>query len=95
MPENSDLSGQNILLGITGGIAAYKTPMLVRQLVEAGANIQVEHGADDGPHEVEELGGIHKVDVDTRHRVIVLRHGRPDNSIPGGQPSTIAPIAGP
>ena len=41
MPENSDLSGQNILLGITGGIAAYKTPMLVRQLVEAGANIQV------------------------------------------------------
>ena len=41
MPENSDLSGQNILLGITGGIAAYKTPMLVRQLVEAGASIQV------------------------------------------------------
>ena len=41
MPERSDLSGQNILLGITGGIAAYKTPMLVRQLVEAGANIQV------------------------------------------------------
>ena len=41
MPEKSDLSGQNILLGITGGIAAYKTPMLVRQLVEAGANIQV------------------------------------------------------
>ena len=41
MPERSDLSGQNILLGITGGIAAYKTPMLGRQLVEAGANIQV------------------------------------------------------
>ena len=41
MPERSDLSGQNILLGITGGIAAYKTPMLVRQLVAAGANIQV------------------------------------------------------
>ncbi len=41
MPERSDLSGQNILLGITGGIAAYKTPMLVRQLIEAGANIQV------------------------------------------------------
>ncbi len=41
MSERSDLSGQNILLGITGGIAAYKTPMLVRQLVEAGANIQV------------------------------------------------------
>jgi len=41
MPERSDLSGQNILLGITGGIAAYKTPMLVRQLVAAGANLQV------------------------------------------------------
>ena len=30
-----------ILLGITGGIAAYKTPELVRQLVRAGAEVQV------------------------------------------------------
>lgn len=28
----SILSGKNILLGITGGIAAYKTPSLVRLL---------------------------------------------------------------
>lgn len=37
----SDLSEQHILLGISGGIAAYKTPILVRRLVEAGARVQV------------------------------------------------------
>lgn len=37
----SELSGQNILLGVSGGIAAYKTPMLVRGLTAAGANVQV------------------------------------------------------
>ncbi|MEM8682072.1 MAG: bifunctional phosphopantothenoylcysteine decarboxylase/phosphopantothenate--cysteine ligase CoaBC [Pseudomonadota bacterium] len=31
----------NILLGITGGIAAYKTPDLVRRLRERGADVQV------------------------------------------------------
>ncbi|WP_158972546.1 bifunctional phosphopantothenoylcysteine decarboxylase/phosphopantothenate--cysteine ligase CoaBC [Paraglaciecola sp. L3A3] len=31
----------NILLGITGGIAAYKTPDLVRKLVAQGANVRV------------------------------------------------------
>ncbi|MEZ5498226.1 MAG: bifunctional phosphopantothenoylcysteine decarboxylase/phosphopantothenate--cysteine ligase CoaBC [Steroidobacteraceae bacterium] len=30
-----------ILLGVTGGIAAYKSPQLVRRLVEAGAEVQV------------------------------------------------------
>ncbi|HMN05412.1 MAG TPA: bifunctional phosphopantothenoylcysteine decarboxylase/phosphopantothenate--cysteine ligase CoaBC [Flavobacteriales bacterium] len=32
---------RRILLGITGGIAAYKTPLLVRALVKAGAEVQV------------------------------------------------------
>ena len=32
---------QNILLGVTGGIAAYKTPDLVRRLRERGAVVQV------------------------------------------------------
>lgn len=32
---------RRILLGVTGGIAAYKTPELVRQLVKAGAEVQV------------------------------------------------------
>ena len=32
---------QNILLGVTGGIAAYKTPELVRRLRERGALVQV------------------------------------------------------
>ncbi|MDE0063074.1 MAG: bifunctional phosphopantothenoylcysteine decarboxylase/phosphopantothenate--cysteine ligase CoaBC [Gammaproteobacteria bacterium] len=36
-----DLSGKNILLGITGGIAAYKTPILVRLLRQADAEVQV------------------------------------------------------
>ncbi|MBK9421526.1 MAG: bifunctional phosphopantothenoylcysteine decarboxylase/phosphopantothenate--cysteine ligase CoaBC [Flavobacteriales bacterium] len=32
---------RRVLLGIAGGIAAYKTPMLVRALVKAGAEVQV------------------------------------------------------
>ncbi|MEO8734556.1 MAG: flavoprotein, partial [Flavobacteriales bacterium] len=32
---------RKVLLGITGGIAAYKAPMLVRALVKAGAEVQV------------------------------------------------------
>lgn len=35
------LKGKNIILGITGGIAAYKAASLVRLLVKAGANVQV------------------------------------------------------
>ncbi len=35
------LAGKNIVLGITGGIAAYKTPMLVRQLRQLDAQVQV------------------------------------------------------
>ena len=37
----STLKGKRILVGITGGIAAYKTPDLVRALVRAGADVQV------------------------------------------------------
>ncbi|RJS94165.1 bifunctional phosphopantothenoylcysteine decarboxylase/phosphopantothenate--cysteine ligase CoaBC [Salinisphaera sp. Q1T1-3] len=35
------LAGQRVLLGVTGSIAAYKTPHLVRCLVAAGAEVQV------------------------------------------------------
>jgi phosphopantothenoylcysteine decarboxylase / phosphopantothenate---cysteine ligase len=35
------LAGKNIVLGITGGIAAYKTPELVRQLTVEGAAVEV------------------------------------------------------
>ena len=35
------LAGKHILLGITGGIAAYKTPELVRQLTSRGAVVQI------------------------------------------------------
>ena len=37
----SSLQNTNILLGITGGIAAYKTPDLVRKLKAKGANVRV------------------------------------------------------
>ncbi|MGB5464253.1 MAG: bifunctional phosphopantothenoylcysteine decarboxylase/phosphopantothenate--cysteine ligase CoaBC [Aureibaculum sp.] len=37
----SVLSGKNILLGVTAGIAAYKTAYLVRLFIKAGANVQV------------------------------------------------------
>lgn len=35
------LKGKKILLGITGSIAAYKTPILVRLLIKAGAEVKV------------------------------------------------------
>ena len=37
----SALAGQNILLGITGGIAAYKIPELIRRLKDEGAQVRV------------------------------------------------------
>ncbi|SRX55615.1 bifunctional phosphopantothenoylcysteine decarboxylase/phosphopantothenate--cysteine ligase CoaBC [Aequorivita sp. CIP111184] len=37
----SVLNGKNILLGVTGGIAAYKAAFLVRLLVKKGANVKV------------------------------------------------------
>jgi len=41
MQETLPLSGRHVVLGITGGIAAYKTPELVRRLQEQGAEIRV------------------------------------------------------
>jgi len=35
------LASKNVLVGVTGGIAAYKTPELVRRLIDAGANVRV------------------------------------------------------
>ncbi len=35
------LSGAQVLLGISGGIAAYKSPLIVRLLVKNGANVRV------------------------------------------------------
>ena len=35
------LKGKHILLGVTGGIAAYKTPFLVRDFVKMGAEVKV------------------------------------------------------
>lgn len=43
------LSGKNILIGITGSIAAYKTPLLVRLLKKEGVNVKIvmTQGATD------------------------------------------------
>lgn len=35
------LGGKKILLGISGGIAAYKTPLIVRALIQQGADVKV------------------------------------------------------
>ncbi len=35
------LAGRRVLLGVGGGISAYKTPELVRQLVQRGAEVEV------------------------------------------------------
>jgi phosphopantothenoylcysteine decarboxylase/phosphopantothenate--cysteine ligase len=37
----SILSGKHIVLGVTAGIAAYKTAFLVRLLTKAGAGVRV------------------------------------------------------
>lgn len=41
MQEINYLKGKHIVLGITGGIAAYKSVVLLRLLVKAGAEVQV------------------------------------------------------
>jgi phosphopantothenoylcysteine decarboxylase/phosphopantothenate--cysteine ligase len=46
---NMGLKDKKILLGITGSIAAYKSAVLVRLLVKAGAEVKVimTHAAKD------------------------------------------------
>ena len=39
--DNARMHGKHVLLGVTGGIAAYKSAELVRRLVERGAEVQV------------------------------------------------------
>ncbi len=41
MADSNEDSGPKILLGVTGGIAAYKSPELVRRLKDRGAQVQV------------------------------------------------------
>ena len=41
MSENENNNGTRILLGVTGGVAAYKSPELVRRLRDRGAQVQV------------------------------------------------------
>jgi phosphopantothenoylcysteine decarboxylase/phosphopantothenate--cysteine ligase len=41
MAERQDLYGRHIVLGLSGGIACYKSAELVRELVKAGATVQV------------------------------------------------------
>ena len=35
------LKGKKIVVGISGGIAAYKTPQIIRYLVKQGAEVKV------------------------------------------------------
>jgi len=35
------LKGRKIVIGLTGGIAAYKIPLLIRLLIKEGAEIRV------------------------------------------------------
>jgi phosphopantothenoylcysteine decarboxylase/phosphopantothenate--cysteine ligase len=41
LADNVCMGGKHVLLGVTGGIAAYKSAELVRRLVERGAEVQV------------------------------------------------------
>ena len=35
------LKGRRVLIAVTGGIAAYKTPFVVRELIKLGADVRV------------------------------------------------------
>ena len=41
MNAKNDLQGKHIVLGLTGGIAAYKAAELCRALIKEGATVQV------------------------------------------------------
>ncbi|MDR3324030.1 MAG: bifunctional phosphopantothenoylcysteine decarboxylase/phosphopantothenate--cysteine ligase CoaBC [Zoogloeaceae bacterium] len=41
MIQNMALQGKHLVLGVTGGVAAYKAAVLLRQLQRAGASVQV------------------------------------------------------
>lgn len=41
MPTNKMLKGKKIVLGITGSIAAYKSCLIIRELIKKGAEVQV------------------------------------------------------
>jgi phosphopantothenoylcysteine decarboxylase / phosphopantothenate---cysteine ligase len=41
LTDNAPMRGKHVLLGVTGGIAAYKSADLVRRLMERGAEVQV------------------------------------------------------
>ena len=40
-PSAAELAGRHIVLGLTGGIACYKAAELTRELIKAGATVQV------------------------------------------------------
>ena len=65
------LKGKTVLLGVTGGIACYKSANLASALVKQGANVQVvmTRNATEfiGPHTFESLTG-NRVSVDTFDR---------------------------
>lgn len=39
--QQLDLSGKHIVLGLTGGVACYKSAELCRLLIKSGATVQV------------------------------------------------------
>ena len=41
LPPMNDLAGKHIVLGLSGGVACYKSAELCRQLIKAGATVQV------------------------------------------------------
>lgn len=65
------LNGKTVLLGVTGGIACYKSAMLASALVKQHCNVQVlmtKHAAEFiGPHTFESLTG-NRVALDTFDR---------------------------
>ncbi|TCD47988.1 bifunctional phosphopantothenoylcysteine decarboxylase/phosphopantothenate--cysteine ligase CoaBC [Chlorobium sp. N1] len=75
-PKISPVKGKRIVLGISGGIAAYKTPLLVRLLKKAGAEVRVA---------LTEAGGrfVSELSLATVSGEAVLKGVFPETDTPG------------
>ena len=78
-PSTRVLAGRRIVLGVTGGIAAYKAVEVCRRLVDAGAHVVA--GDDQG---AEHFIGAH-------HPVGARQRARPDAPLGRGEPDPAHP----
>ena len=94
------LSGKQVLLGVTGGIAAYKSAELVRRLREQGATVRVvmTQGAQAfiTPLTLQALSGQPPFKTDNLHalmRMVLTQRPEPPQSVKPALPRDCGDIA--